>query len=756
MKPKIILARRLMLFALIASLLFVPMFHQTSTLTATAQDISPTGALQELSIDDGSGVCAAGTGANQNGKGFGWANKLTPTTYPATLRSVTIGFNRLVIGRSAVQDALYRIVVYADLEGDGPSNGQQPLATFTGRVRGEFNDFMTFNLISPVTINAGSFVVGAIDDFGFGQFPALIDVPGKSTPRGSESFVSFDAGGIWVTQASIFGTVPNCELNTPFPTAAGSWLIRATVESNPVDIPVVTRIKDPAAVEPWGVAFGTTPQGVPEVLVTNYVSDNVTTIKTSDSSFQNLAVGDGPGGNADGPYGVVTNPGSGRVYVTLFGSNTIPSKEFPTDYSTVAANGRVAVLERQSNGTYTQASLITVGKGPKFAAYGGRGFINTAFVEKLYVPCSGANRVDVINITTNQKVREIAVGNEPSSCTFSPLQGKIYVTNAGDGTISVIDVKTDTKIKDITIPTTAPPAPGLPPLPALRNPISGAISSTNNNLYVTYNGASDAPHGAIVEINTCSDSFVRFVTDQTITGTAAGSAGASGIPAPTAALTRDAGTGLTPNAGGGGGGPFGISSLTTTSGLSSNLVMFTNDALGIVGAIDARIDQVVTAPPILLANCPKPRGVASQSIPTSGLSPTLAYVACGQPDNSVLAIRLPALRENITDVPMATLISVGKKIFITGKGFVTGSRIEAIDPDTGLCLTFQNPPKVTNNGTELVQKSPLSDGRTIKSVFRGRGSPVYFRIINPDGSIRITSVPGIAVDPPGLIEESGK
>ena len=744
MKPKIYLVRRLLMFALIAPLLFIPMFHQTSTLTATAQDVSPAGALQELSIDDGSGVCAAGTGVSQNGRGFGWANKLTPTTYPATLRSVTIGFNRLVIGQSVVQDALYRIVVYADPEGDGPSNGQPPLATFTGRVRGEFNEFMTFNLISPVTITAGSFVVGAIDDFGFGQLPALIDVPGKSTPRGSESFVSFDAGGHWVTQASVFGTVPNCEANTQFPTAAGSWLIRATVESNPVDVPVVTRIKDPAAVEPWGVAINAAGS---EAFVTNYVSDNVTIIKTSDNSFQNLAVGDGPGGTADGPYGVVTDPRSGRVYVTLFGSNTIPSKEFPVDYASVGANGRVAVLNRQSNGTYTQANLITVGKGPKFAALG-TGVINTALTEKLYVPCGGANRVDVINIATNQKVREIAVGNDPSSCTFSPLNGKIYVTNAGDGTISVIDFKTDTKIKDIAIPATAPPAPGLPPLPALRNPISGTISPSNNNLYVTYNGASDAPNGAIAEINTCTDSFVRFVTDQTITGTAAGSAGASGIPAPTAPLTRDAGTGLTPNAGGGGGGPFGISApLGDGVGLPFNhyLVIFTNDALGIVGAIDARIDQVVTAPPILLANCPKPRGVASRSIPASGIPQTLAYVACGQPDSSVVTIRLPALRENIADLPVITSgIEIGKKITFQGKGFVKGTRLEAIDPDTGLCLTFQNPPKVTANGMEFVQKAPLSDGRTIKAVLRGRSSPVYFRIINPDGSTRLVSVPGSA------------
>lgn len=739
MKPKIILTRKPLLIALLASFLFVPMFHYTPILTATAQDVSPAGTLQVLSIDDGVGNCAAGTGNNLSGKGFGWANKLTPATYPATLRSVSIGFNRILIGQSTVQDALYRIVVYADPESDGPSNGQQPLATITGRVRGEFNDTMTFNLITPVTITSGSFVVGAIDDVGFGSLPALVDIPGKSTPPGSESFVSFDSGGNWKTQASVFGAIPSCD--PQFPNAAGSWLIRATVESNPVDLPAVTKIQDPAAVEPWGVAIK--PDRT-EAFVTNYVSDNVTIIKTVDNSFQNLAVGDGPGGTADGPYGVVTAPVSGRVYVTLFGSNTIPSKEFPTDYSTVNTNGRVAVLDRQSNGTYTQGSLIIVGQGPKFAAYG-NGSTTGASVEKLYVPCSGVNRVDVINTATNQRIAQIPVGPEPSSCTFSSTQNKIYVTNAGDGTISVINTKTDTKIKDITIPATAPPAPGLPPLPALRNPVSATISSANNNLYVTYNGAAGAPNGAIAEINTCSDTFTRFVTDQTIAGTAAGSDGASGIPAPTAALTRDTDTGLTPNAGGGGGGPFGISHPLATS-LNSrfdfgSLVVFTNDALGIIGAIDTRIDQVVTAPPIVLASSPKPRGIASVRTASNSL---LAYAASGQPDNSVVVVNLPALRNNIPDIPVVTsAIEVGKKITFQGTGLVQGTRLEAIDPDTGLCLTFQDPPKITGNGTQFVQKAPLSDGRTIKAVFRNRSTPVYFRIINPDGSITLISAPGV-------------
>jgi YVTN family beta-propeller protein len=728
MKSPIIFARRLALATLIISLLFVPVLTRKSSVILAAQEIVPAGTLTELSIDDGQGNCAAGTGSSLNGRGFGWANKLTPTAYPATLRSVTVGFNRILVGQSVVQDALYRIVVYIDPENDGPSNGQQAAATVTGRIRGETDEFMTFNLITPLTITSGSFVVGAIDDFGFGSLPALLDIPGKSTPRGSESFVSFDSGLNWKTQATVFGTTANCEPNSPFTGAAGSWLIRATVESNPVDVPAITRIKDPAAVEPWGVAVNNAGS---EALVTNYVSDNLTVIKTSDNTFQNIALGDGPGGTADGPYGVAVSANDARAYVTLFGSNTIPAKEFPTDYANVATSGRVIVLTKQANGTYAVTTSITVGKGPRFPAIA-TATVNATSLEKLYVPCGGANRVDVINTTTNTKIKEINVGVDPSSCTFAAANAKLYVTNSGDGTISVIDVKTDTKIKDIAIPATVPPAPGLPALPALQNPISATISALNNNLYVTYNGANGSPNGAVVEIDTCKDAFVRVVTDATTAGTAPGSAGASGIAAPGAALTRDNATGLTPNAGGGGGGPFGIAACRTGNPAA---LIFTNDGLGIIGVLDSRIDQVVTSPALALAACPKPRAVACGKSATSHF----AYVACGQPDSSVLMITIPVLRENLPAVPTITSIEVGKKIFITGQGFVNGSRIEAVDPDTGVCLTFELAAKVSNNGRDLMQKPPFSDGRTIKSVLRGRN--IFLRVINPDGSVQTFAVP---------------
>ncbi len=79
---------------------------------------------------------------------------------------------------------------------------------------------------------------------------------------------------------------------------------------------------------------------------------------------------------------------------------------------------------------------------------------------------------------------------------------------------------------------------------------------------------------------------------------------------------------MTTGAGGGGGGPFGITAFPFgfVEGNPPNIarqpvyepnVLFTNDALGIIAGIDARIDQVVTAPPIKVEACPKPRSIVA-------------------------------------------------------------------------------------------------------------------------------------------------
>jgi YVTN family beta-propeller protein len=507
-----------------------------------------------------------------------------------------------------------------------------------------------------------------------------------------------------------------------------------------VDAQNVLEIKDPAAVEPWGVG-----QLGNEVIVTNLVSDNLTIINITTNSFQNLQLVDprvcvtcGP---PLGPYGVAgvqdSNPVP-KLYVTLAGSNTIPSKEFPVPYKTVLP-GRVLVLQRGATG-FVQTGFISVGTGPKFPAVA---------AGKLYVPCGGANRVDVINTMSDLKIAEIPVGNDPSSCTASLDESKIYVTNFGDGTISVIDTKSDKKIKDIPAPPIQFPlrigaTPATLPRPAIaQNPWNGAVSPSNGNLYVTYwsTTAGDVtPNGALVEFNTCSDEFVRAIIDDTTFGTPIGSPGATGIPAPTAPLVRDPETGKTLEAGGGGGGAFGLSACKPNGfGGQPSTIIFTNDGLGIGGIIDARIDQLVSAPPISVASCPKPREVicASVSLPSGNNGPPLTahviYIACGQPDNSVLALRVLDLPENIADIPVIQSVEIGDVLRLIGTGFAKFDMRFEVERG-GTCLSFKKPARTKQGTTVLLQKGPLSDGtRLTDSVNQG----AIIRLVHPDGTVRV-------------------
>ena len=688
----------------------------------TTGDISPAGQLSELAIEDGVAGCALGPPFEFQGRpGFGWANKLTPSTYPSTLRTITVGFNR----SSALldPDQPFRIVVFLDPESDGPSNGQQPAATFIARVRG-LDSIMTYNLVTPVRIEGGSFVVGVFDDFavsridsrGAATFPATFSIPGKSSPPGSDSFFTLDFGAAWGRMTSLTGG-GQCE-------APGSFLIRATVEGAPADTLSATRIKDPAAVEPWAVATLSA-----EAFVANYVSDNLTIIKISDNSFINLPVGDGPGGTPDGPAGLaamspnVPGPITTKVYVSLFGSNTIPSKEFPIDYSTVGP-GRVQVFSRTSSGgAFSSISQISVGMGPRIPA-----LAPERVPLKLYVPCAGSNRVDVIDLASNTKIKEIAVGREPTSCTAALGGFKVYVTNFGDDTISVIDVRSDRVTKTMRFPGSEPIGIGVPP-PNL-NPWNAAVSRTNGNLYVTYwaTPGNVTPNGGIAEFDTCRDEFLRLVIDDTTRGTPPGVPGASGIEAPTAPLTRDSATGLTPGAGGGGGGSFGIAE----SGFDPRVTLFTNDGPGIIGVIDSRIDQVVSAPPLSIASCPKPRGVAWA---LAGVN-QVAYVACGQPDSSVLLLNVPQIRENIADIPSVGggLFLEGPQLSIVGSGFSQGMRLGLILD--GVCVEFSKKPKIKKNGTLMIQKGRLTDGRSITDAL-GSASSRYLRVTTPSGEVRI-------------------
>src|SRR5215470_10263376 len=92
----------------LSSLLVVPCFLKRSAAMGKAQNLNPAGDLSQIAIDGGSVECIIGPPDSSKGApGWGWANKLTPKSYPATLRSITIGFNRGGLSLDVKSDDLY-------------------------------------------------------------------------------------------------------------------------------------------------------------------------------------------------------------------------------------------------------------------------------------------------------------------------------------------------------------------------------------------------------------------------------------------------------------------------------------------------------------------------------------------------------------------------------------------------------------------------------------------------------------------------
>jgi hypothetical protein len=172
--------------------------------------------------------------------------------------------------------------------------------------------------------------------------------------------------------------------------------------------------------------------------------------------------------------------------------------------------------------------------------------------------------------------------------------------------------------------------------------------------------------------------------------------------------------------------------------ISDPLVVFTNDGTGTVGVIDTRIDQVVSAPPLAVAACPKPRQLALVRDSAGGR--IIAYVACGQPDNSVVIVTVPETTFLSNDVQSPAIeigaISTSDSLQIKGKGLTEDIRVELITGDATACLTFEQAAKVKKRGKKFLLKGPLSDGRRLSEVL-GQGPFTIIRITLPDGTVRL-------------------
>lgn len=88
----------------------------------------------------------------------------------------------------------------------------------------------------------------------------------------------------------------------------------------------------------------------------------------------------------------------------------------------------------------------------------------------VYVACSVANKVDVINLSFHV-VASIMVGLRPMSVAYNPVNNRVYAVNLVSNNLSIIDPEINATI------------PG-PPLDVFGNPIAVGIHPVNGEVYV--------------------------------------------------------------------------------------------------------------------------------------------------------------------------------------------------------------------------------------------------------------------------------
>lgn len=198
----------------------------SANVLTTIQEPTPKATGEQLiTIDDGVGE---GRFGGTGDPGFGWFNLLKPDGYPATLKEVRIAFSDGPQG--IVKGSPIKIAVYADPEGDGPSPGQQPNSIFSVTVNNP-GTFDSYTLPTPVTINSGAFIVGALDSIFVANLPAFGDIQGLVKPVGSQSYVTLDNGKTFLRVDQNF---PGFQLQPV------TWLIRGLADVEGL-APIITR-----------------------------------------------------------------------------------------------------------------------------------------------------------------------------------------------------------------------------------------------------------------------------------------------------------------------------------------------------------------------------------------------------------------------------------------------------------------------------------------------------------------------------------
>jgi|HubBroStandDraft_1064217.scaffolds.fasta_scaffold00752_2 YVTN family beta-propeller protein len=179
--------------------------------------------------------------------------------------------------------------------------------------------------------------------------------------------------------------------------------------------------------QPEGLAIDTSGG---RVYSANWESNNVSVIDANTDAVTgtiSLAGGSLGGG---GPVGVAFDESSADLYVAVHGNlNFNP--------------GNVSIINAATN-EIVGAITDWGGPGPSDL------LIDTA-ANALYVTDDYANVVWVFNLSTDNLISVVPVGQAPEGIALDPLNGYLYVSNSGSQNVSVVNATTDAVVGSITV-----------------------------------------------------------------------------------------------------------------------------------------------------------------------------------------------------------------------------------------------------------------------------------------------------------------
>jgi len=233
---------------------------------------APSQSTTTLSVDDGTNEAAVGISGGGTPTGV---NRLTPTSYPATLTGVSIFFQS--------QQGLPLASPITVLVGTNPSGAANiNNITFSQQISAAVETTGSFWVytVAPVTINSGDFVVGFRATHAAGQLPLAID---RNPPMQRRSYIS--------TSGTTF-TI----LDDAIPSVAGNLMIRARVQSQPPSCHAVS------GVNPASGAIGS------QVTITGSNFTGVNAVRFANNVNASFTVNSATQITATVPSGAVTGP----------------------------------------------------------------------------------------------------------------------------------------------------------------------------------------------------------------------------------------------------------------------------------------------------------------------------------------------------------------------------------------------------------------------------------------------------------------